>query len=137
DELISELGLTGDVMAALRDMPIERLLEAQAAVTMRHEGFALRPVVDGTALPEPPLDAIAEGATKGVDVLAGTTRDEMTLLHMFNPKMGDLDDEKARRLIETVVGAGTGDLIATYERTRGALTPIELLTAAQTDAIFR
>jgi len=136
-ELISELGLQGDVVAALREVPVDRLLAAQTAVTMRHEGLVLRPVIDGVTLSDPPLDAVGGGSTQGVDVLLGTTADEMTLLNQFNPHLADVDDAKARRRIDSLAGAAAHDVVAAYGRTRGQLSPRDLLVAAQTDAVFR
>ena len=57
------LGVGPDDLARLQHVPAAALLDAQ---TTRHPrvgaaGLAFMPVVDGTALPRPPLDAVADG----------------------------------------------------------------------------
>ena len=54
--------------------------------------LAFRPVVDGRALPEPPIDAIRGGLSREVAVLAGYTRDEWKLFSFMDPQA-----QKSRR----------------------------------------
>ena len=63
EALCRELACPLDV-AALQALPIERLVDAQAAMSLRHgrRGSLFRPTVDGEVLPRAPLDAIADGA---------------------------------------------------------------------------
>jgi para-nitrobenzyl esterase len=88
-----ELGVPGTA-AALREVPIDRLLAAQGAVARQVQTapdparwgevvanlMPFEPVVDGEVLPGPPAQRIAAGSAVGVDLLVGTNRHEARLL---------------------------------------------------------
>ena len=70
--------------AKLGALPLEELLAAQ----LRRGGF--RPVVDGTVLPQAPLDAIRTGAASAIPLLVGGTRDETRILDLVEPSLRSL-----------------------------------------------
>jgi para-nitrobenzyl esterase len=87
--LLDELGLSGASRRALREVPLERLLEAQYAVIARtppSNGFFYAPVVDGETLVVSPARAFAEGFAREIPLLIGTTHDEMGLYWAGVPK---------------------------------------------------
>ncbi|MDG9695275.1 carboxylesterase family protein [Streptomyces sp. DH17] len=78
---------------SLAAVPFERLIAADAALgqeiaqatdlTQWGEsvggGTTVLPVVDGVTLPQRPIDALADGAGRDIDLLTGTTSDEFRL----------------------------------------------------------
>jgi para-nitrobenzyl esterase len=145
--LLEVLGLSPrEAARALRELPAQKLVEAQGQVQLRL-GTSLgllpfQPVVDGDSLPRPALQPVREGALAGVDVLAGTTRDEWKLFVMMDPEVRTLDDAKLRgRVGRDVPEVDADELVSVYRearRARGEATaPLDLFAAIQTDRAFR
>lgn len=148
-KLLALLGLEGADPARLRDVPLDTLLAAQqrcAADGPYETGMLFAPVVDGETLPERPLDRIAAGAARDVELLIGTTLDEMALyrlqggfpftdeelpLVVGSQLPGDTSEGRSRA---QVVIEGYRRLRA--ERGRGTGAP-ELFEAIQTDLSLR
>ena len=126
----------------LRSMSAAELLAVQEDVSTRplEMGLAFQPVVDGTVLPEPPLDRIRAGRAAGVDVLIGTNTDEMTMFLLLDPQLAALDEAGLQaRIDETFVPAGAlpGEALACYRR-RLAEAPVgDVWCAVLTDHSFR
>ena len=60
--------------------PGPALIEAQTAfIAAWPQHFPLRPEIDGTLLPRPPIDSIRAGYSRGKRLLIGTNRDESAL----------------------------------------------------------
>lgn len=149
--VLDELGLERGAIADLREVPVDRLLEAQQVAGRRLQGSALvpgsgllpfQPVVDGAALPRPPLDAIRDGSAADVALLTGTTRDEWNLFHVMAAATGEVtEDELVRRCERTfapVHGDGAGAAaVAAYRAHRPDATADEVWVAIQTDRVFR
>ena len=69
----------------LRRLAPEEILKAQVLCQEpgpRRIGMFFAPVVDGELLPERPLDAIARGCARDVELIIGTTAHEMQLYHL-------------------------------------------------------
>ena len=87
--LIAELG--GTDVSALVTASMPDLIEAQRRIERADPGLAgPRPVIDGRVLPKRPVDVWKAGGGSGVPVLAGWTRDELSV---FAPGDVDLDIE--------------------------------------------
>jgi carboxylesterase type B len=140
-----------DAIAAL---PVERLLEAQAAIDA--EIFALtipaqlgpeivntmpwEPVLDGDVIPGVPIDRIAAGASAGVDVLVGTNTDDW---RVFMAMVGDIEratDEALAGPVEeynhfavAAYGLPAEEGLVAYRQRYPGVPPGELLTAVKTD----
>ena len=136
--LLDELSLGS--APALRDVPVDALLRAQAVVEARlRDGRArggFRPAVDGNTLPEPPIDAIRGGLSRDVDVLTGAARDEWKLFGFMDPGAAKLDDAGLERRIEERVPGAGARIIDAYRKARPEATPPELFFAIETDRIF-
>jgi para-nitrobenzyl esterase len=94
--LLEKLG--GDLAA-----PAEAILAAQAACAEpgpRRIGMYFAPVVDGEVLPARPLDAVAAGAAREVELIVGTTADEMQLFTLL-PAFGAIPDAVLPQLVAT------------------------------------
>ena len=147
--LVAELGASST--GALRSVPVEELLAAQAQVGVRFDGgagLAFQPVVDGQLLPRHPADAIAGGDAAEVDLLIGTNRDEFKFFAFVLPAMAALDEDDLRRATHrSIRSAGLGervaaeDVIEAYRRLRSgrgaASEPFDLFAAMASDWLFR
>ena len=149
DRFVAALGLAPDDLDGLRAAPIDAILAAQVATDPRAGGagaearprlglLAFQPVVDGTVLPAPPLDAVRAGSAAGVALVAGSTADEWNLFHALSRAQGPLDEEQARRRLGSVVDPDrVGDLWDAYRVARPGADPDAILCAAMTDHVFR
>lgn len=141
-EVLAALGLepTTAGLTELHDVPVERLLDAQAQVVLRHapSRIALSPVVDGTALPEPPLDAIASGSAAGVDLLTGTNLDETKLFIALDPSASSIDETALMAQADEIFGPGAGSTaVEAYRTARPDATLADVGAALTSDRIFR
>ncbi|HVM39790.1 MAG TPA: carboxylesterase/lipase family protein [Acidimicrobiia bacterium] len=143
-EMLDALDIPVERVAEIRDVPLDRLLRAQAAVAMRHftlPGLSMpfQPAVDGVTLPEQPIAAIRAGAAADVPVLTGTTLQEMNLWLAFDPRVSELDQAGLHERIGRVLPeADAGDVEALYRKRLGdEASPGQVLVAIMTDAVFR
>lgn len=138
--LMEQLGV--DDVAGLQEAPVDRILAAQAAVTAAggpiEGGLPFSPVHDGTALPEPPLDAVIGGSAAGVPLLTGTNVDEMLLFTFMDPTVADLDDDAlARRAARLFGDDAVHQALDTYRSSRPRCGPGEVWSALLSDLVFR
>jgi para-nitrobenzyl esterase len=146
--ILELLGLEPRTARALYDLPVEKLLGAQAELLLRAQaerpraGMSFQPVVDGSALPEVAQRAVARGDARDVALLVGTTRDEWNLFGPMDPSLGSLDE---RGLIERVAAVVQREraaaLVETYRKARSErgepAAPRDVALAIETDRIFR
>jgi len=86
EELLSRLGLPTSESEKLRDMPVEKIREAQVMVSARaSEPFGFFPVLDARTVPRQPCDVFAEGDGAPVPLVIGTNRDEWNLFDVPTP----------------------------------------------------
>ena len=100
--------------------------------------LAFQPVVDGTSLPQPPLDAIEAGNAEGVHLLVGTNRHEATLFNFMDPGLAEHRRRRHRDSRRSVVRRRREcpRRRATASR-RADETNLELWTDIGSDAVFR
>lgn len=142
-EVLAELDRPASV-EDLRAVPVERLLDAQAAVVARHaaeplSGLPFQPVVDGVALPEHPLDAVAAGRV-AADLVVGTTLEEARLFTLVDPRLADLDEARLSAwcdLAANGTGRAPGEALAAYRRRLGEAPVRAVWDAVLTDRVFR
>jgi para-nitrobenzyl esterase len=123
---------------ALLAKSTEQILGAQPDI--REDGvnqLPFQPIVDGTVLPKPPLEAIAAGSAADVHVLTGTNRHEMTLFQVADPSVGTLDDAGIVDRVRKWIGDRADGLVAAYRARRPTVSPQELWLDLATDAVFR
>jgi len=137
--------LGADDAGALRDASVEDLLAAQHELVL--EGpwkmdMPFVPVVDGATLPRFPVEAIEGGASRDVDLVIGTTDDEMRLYAVFEPPDAISEAEALHRVARELPGAG--DAVRVYaafrelRASRGAPHgPADVLWAIQSEARLR
>ncbi len=131
-----------DDPAVMLSAPFETWLAAQQKfdmtpkLTRNASLMPLRPVIDGEYIPCHPLEAIRRGLAKDVQLLAGTTEDEYRLFSYSNPILRELDTDGVMRRFKRNVGEGKAqELFDLYSQ--DGLPPVEILTRAYTDHIFR
>lgn len=102
----------------LRTVPIADLVAASdlLATAMRPEigrwgaaaylGIPFAPVVDGDVLPRTPFEALADGAAREVELIAGHTRDEYRLLLAADGRLGNLTENDAATALELLAPDG-------------------------------
>src|SRR5689334_10774695 len=115
--LAQHLGLSRDDLDALRAAPVADVLAAQdataASVFATVGMMPFHPVADGGVVASPPVDAVAAGDADEVELLIGTTRDEMRLFFGVDTA---LDRDRLARRLERLVGAAdVPRVLAAYE----------------------
>jgi para-nitrobenzyl esterase len=144
--LAGHLGVPADGLAALRDMPADRLVEAtrQLAVEAPSDGglpLALLPVIDGALLDRPSGDLIVDGASPSVPVLVGATRDECALFTTADQGDPSVDAARVAHRLAQLVGSTGPDIVEAYRAARLArgepVTGRDLWTAVTSDYVFR
>jgi para-nitrobenzyl esterase len=138
--LLEELGLTTAGADGLLSMSTDQLIDAQNRMLAGGRGeleLPFSPVVDGVVVPEPPLSAVAAGASAGVAVLAGTTADEYRLFAAGEIMAGGIDEAKLRRRAGRLFGDRADDALDIYRRSRPAASPQDVWCAMATDWTFR
>lgn len=128
--------------SALRDLSVEALLNAQATAAMRADVWEavgmmpFHPMVDGELIGALPQDALAAGSAEAVDVIIGTTRDEMAL---FVDRPAIDEGQLLRRLARyaSLDEQACATIADGYRRALaadgGRSDPIDVWIAAQTD----
>jgi para-nitrobenzyl esterase len=125
---------------ALRRVPLERLLEAQAACVAAGPhagGMFFAPVVDADVLPEAPLDAFRAGRAQAIDLVIGTTAEELRLYAMV-PGFGDVSEaDLERSLAARLRDRDPARVLARYREARlrrgQDASPRELFFALESD----
>jgi para-nitrobenzyl esterase len=97
---------------------------------------AFLPVHGDEVLPRPPLEAVADGAASGVDLLIGTNRDEMNL-YLVPTVLGRLINRWTARLILGRSEPLARPILAAYGLGRRGRRSVEAFGAATTDLVFR
>ena len=128
-------------IAALRDVPADRLLAAmRATVTAAGRVDEFRPVVDGRALPTQPFDPAALALSARVPLLIGNCETEAAFAFSQEPSNFALTAEQAQARVARFVGcsgAEAADLIAVYRKTRPQATPGQIFTRIHSDHMYR
>jgi len=139
DVFLRRLDLTHD--SEMVDLPVDRLLEAQAA-TLAETGRAydyFAPTFPGSGLPD---DIVEAAARCELPLVVGTTRDENRLFGAFSPDASTMDESKMRRFVASTIGIDTDDpavelAIDIYRRHRPGESEAQIVMAVQTDEGFR
>jgi para-nitrobenzyl esterase len=147
ERLVQLLGVAGCDRESLQDVPATELVAATEELGRRRPDpgmipLPFLPVVDGAFLPDDPLAAVANGSSRGVDLLIGTNRDELTLFGLGNPALMALDEEGVHRWVANALpGVPTDDVIDAYRTARRArgegVQPTDIWVAVGTDVVFR
>jgi para-nitrobenzyl esterase len=137
--MIDTLGVAPGDTDALRSVSMQSLIDAATAVgtAALSRGLAFQPVVDGTALPRPPLESIEAGNAAGVHLLTGTNRHEATLFNLLDPSLTALEVDGVVKRVQNWYTGDAAALVETYRRDRPGVSGLDLWTEVGTDAVFR
>ncbi|HYI61818.1 MAG TPA: carboxylesterase family protein [Acidimicrobiales bacterium] len=139
----AEAGVDLGDLDALRALPVATVLAAQGEIGRSDDGqFGLpwQPVLGSEAVPRDPIDAVRDGVATGIEILVGTTLEEMKLFPLITPSLADVDDEAlvARAgAFEALMGREPGSLLASYTERLGHLPAPDRWLALLTDLVFR
>jgi para-nitrobenzyl esterase len=144
DLLLARLGVARGDVAGLRALGIEAILRAQAGCAAEDGPFTHNmlfvPVIDGDSLPQRPLDAIRAGSAREVQLVIGTTEEELGL-YATQPAVRAIDEPRLIKHLERVLGPHTAGALAAYRearRGRGAgVSPAALFSALESDRSMR
>lgn len=141
------LGIDDPSPETLADVPVARLMEAQARATigngLENGVMAWQPCIDGDLIPENPLAAIDRGLARDVPILIGTNRDEYRLFTFLDRDR--VDDAQLARRVGRIARRGQQEdaalaarILETYGPSIGARDPgaNERWIALQSDRIF-
>jgi para-nitrobenzyl esterase len=138
DLLLAEVGLGNGRARELQNVPMDRLLAANAAVNAklpsREPGMtANSPTVDGKAIPNHPWDPAAPGLSASIPLLIGYARTEETLYDRPTPETLALDDVGLKLRAEKRIGADPSRVIEIYRKAHPDATPWDLWILIATD----
>lgn len=146
-ELARRVGLERLSRQALESVPAAALIEAQqlmqAATPAPGElPLPFLPTVDGVVLPMHPEHAVAEGAATGIEIVAGTNRDEMTFFGVGVPRLRHIDEEGLVRWVaRSAPATDPVRAVESYREIRAArgeaTSPWDLWVALGSDIVFR
>src|SRR3984957_12067672 len=105
-------------------------------------GMAYQPVIDGTFVPRPAIEMVADGSASGVAVRVGSTLEEWKLFSLIDTSLHTLDRAGlGARMSRRLTAEAADAVIDSYAKARAqrgeAVTPAELFTAIETDRVFR
>jgi para-nitrobenzyl esterase len=136
--LIAELGVKPGQGRELQNVPMARLLQANAAVIEkmpdRAPGWtANSPMVDGKIIPNHPWDPAAPALSASVPLLIGYARTEETLYDRPTPEKLALDEAGLKQRVGTRLGIDPQPIIATYRKAHPEASPWDLHILIATD----
>ena len=131
--LLDAAGLSPE---GLRSATAEQLLDAQRRVLEQPGGTftAFAPTPGEPSLPETVATAAARNP---VPLLIGTTKDEMLLFTMLDPKFQSMDEAELERLAAMRFGTRAKEAVSVYRRHRPGSAPGAIASAIGTDEAFR
>lgn len=129
-------------LAALRSLPAEELVTRQEETLSRiapgtTSAVYFGPSVDGALVRDAPARLIAEGHARGVDLLLGTTRDEVNFFGQFGPDAAAglaAVAEDQPRFFPPALEPRRAEIAAVYRRDR---SPTDATLAMLTDQVMR
>ena len=140
--MLDKLGIAANDARKILDVSADDILKAQLALAAGG-GLPFAPIVDGKTVPVNPLEAVANGAARDIDVIIGSNRDEAKLFVAL--QRDAIDDaklvERVQRIIPKRTAARAGELVSVYRASRTAsklpATNLDILDAITGDEMFR
>lgn len=141
-QFLDVLGVPHDRPERVRDVPVAEILAAQVELARLERRFAdpvtpFRPVLDGQVVTTSPIAAARAGAAASIDILIGTTREEMAAFYTINDGVKQADEAMLRREFDQVFGEAGPAHWAEYGRYRPGQRPAARLADLYSDRLFR
>ena len=135
EAFLAAAGVRAGDRAALRALDLDAILSAQSEAALAVMGsvgiMPWHPTDDTTLLPVDWFDAFAAGAASDVDLVIGTTRDEMNLFASFDPAAAELDDEALSKRL-TRLHPDPDAVVRAYRSVDPTLSPPDVWARATT-----
>ena len=134
--VLAELGLLKSQLAQIREVPIDRLIDA-AAAAMRKAAITAPagkrpswgPKVDGRVLPAHPFDPVASPLSAEVPLIVGTNLNEF-VSGLDNPERDTLTKEQMESRAAQAWGPRADEIVEAYRKEYRKATPFQLWAAA-------
>jgi para-nitrobenzyl esterase len=131
--LLADLGIPRSRIADIRNVPMDKLLDAQRRVSERNPGVGFAPVVDGEIIPHHPFDPTAPAASAHVPMIIGTTLDDGGL----REKNFDLTEAQLRAYAEEQAPGQGERIYRAYRSAYPNATPYLVRVRMMTDRNHR
>jgi len=143
-QVLEFVGVDAGQLDRLFDVPARAFADLQSTVTVPGAllPLAFAPTIDGDVIPADVTALLRDGASSGVDLLCGTTLDEMRLFTAFDGATEPLTTERVVRRVDRALSArqrhGNGsDVVELYRSARPQSSPNQIWVAIATDLVFR
>jgi para-nitrobenzyl esterase len=128
--------------AALRRLPVQRLLAAQGELARSLQGFAtlslpFSPVRDGRCIEGNIVERLQAGSGAHVDVMVGTTREEMAAFHCVDKAVIEADEAAVKQVFERICGPDYRGYYDEFRRMRAVPDAAAVLGDLTSDQVFR
>ncbi|HUK35758.1 MAG TPA: carboxylesterase/lipase family protein [Vicinamibacterales bacterium] len=136
--LLAELGLQKHQARELQNVPMEKLLAADAAIAAklpaREPGqTANSPIVDGVAIPRHPWDPDAPALSRNIPLMIGYARTEETLYDRPTPETLALDEQGLHQRARKRLSGDPLPVIDAFRKAHPEATPWDLWILIATD----
>jgi para-nitrobenzyl esterase len=126
----------------LKTLPAAKFVAAQGELARLEKKFAdamapFWPVIDGNVLPTQVASALKSGAGADVDVMLGTTREEMAAFYCIDKEIENAPQAAVEGVFAAVFKTGYQQHYDEIRRMRAAGTNAALLGDLMSDAMFR
>jgi para-nitrobenzyl esterase len=128
ERLLKKLGLDKTELSALQELPFEKLVAAQSALTPDTPMVGFAPVVDGAAIPRHPFHPDAPAVSAEVPMIIGTTLDDAAMGGRF-----DIDDAGVKASLQKRNAQTADRIFDTYRRHYPDVSPFLLQARMLTD----
>jgi para-nitrobenzyl esterase len=136
--LLAEMGLSASQARELQNVPMARLLDADAAVQkkikLREPGMtASTPMVDGKAIPAHPWDPRGPVRSAKIPLLIGWAHTEETLYDRPTDEKLALNEAGLRERVAARIGANPDEVIEAFRKANPKASPWDLWILIATD----
>lgn len=140
EALLAELGIRSDNLAALQQVPFERLLEARTRAVSASGLEGARPVLDDRHILYQTMSPEGLAAHAGIPLLLGSTKTEATLFFRNDMRNFGVTEAQMRdrmRRAYQIDDAKVTAIMAAYREADPAMTPSDIMVAVASDVQFR
>jgi para-nitrobenzyl esterase len=138
---LNELGTTPGDFANIRDLPCGELVRAQIALladardgrdSRKLGQLVFQPTIDGSLIPQRPLQGIRAGSAQNVPLIAGTTKEEWKLFTAANARLRLMSRKNLEERVQRFAGEAAAAMLAAYSEG----TTFDRFNAMMTDRAF-
>lgn len=127
--------LAPEQIVAFRELAARQLKDPGWMHAVNGNGTLFKPYVDGEVLPKRPVEAVAEGASRDVDVLIGSTADEWNYMTVPNGMVDRLGKDDVKFALDSIDAPMS--VADAYKANGRGKTDGEIYSAILSDIIFR